>query len=109
MKAKTCAWRLMKRYEAMKLSKGSGKTITTTARTMAVIIRDMLTEDAEFDAGKMTDRGLEKKSSDMSVLATAAAETAAKENPAKRRTDEVKKTALPVKNGKKPGSGLLAG
>jgi hypothetical protein len=92
----------------MKLNKGSGKTITATARKMAVIIWNMLTEDAEIDAGKMTDRGLEKKSSDMSVLATAAAETvveaAAKEKPAKLRTDGVKKPALPVKTGKKPGS-----
>jgi hypothetical protein len=81
----------MKRYEAMKLSKGSGKTITATARKLAVIIRDMLTEDSEFDTGKMTDRGLAKKSSEMSVLATAAAEAVAKEKPAKRRTNEVKK------------------
>jgi hypothetical protein len=58
MKAKTCAWRLMQRYEAMKRSKGSGKTITATAGKLAVIIRDMLTEDAAFDVGKMTDRGL---------------------------------------------------
>jgi hypothetical protein len=43
----------------------------------------------------------------MGVLA--AVEAAAKEKPAKRRTDEVKKPASPVKNGKKPGSGLLAG
>ncbi|MDR0382870.1 MAG: hypothetical protein LBH50_02665 [Spirochaetaceae bacterium] len=66
----------MKRYEAMKLSKGSGKTITATARKIAVIIWKMLTEEAEFDTGKMTDRGLEKKSSDMGVLAKAAAEAA---------------------------------
>jgi hypothetical protein len=32
----------MTRYEAMKRGKGSGKTITATARKMAVIIRDML-------------------------------------------------------------------
>jgi hypothetical protein len=89
MKVKTCAWRLTRRYEAMKGSKGSGKTITATARKLAVIIWDMLTEDAGFDTGKMTDRGLAKKSSDMSVLATATAEAAAKENPARRRTDEV--------------------
>jgi hypothetical protein len=52
MKAKTFSWHLMKRYEAMKLSKGSGKTITATARKIAVIIREMLAEDAEFDTGK---------------------------------------------------------
>jgi hypothetical protein len=60
----------------------------------------------------MTDLGLAKKSSGMSVLAMAsatAAEATAKEKSAKQRTDEVKKPALPAKNGKKPGSGLLTG
>jgi hypothetical protein len=106
MKAKTCAWQLMKRYEVMKRVKGSGKTITATARKMAVIIWNMLTEDAEFDAGKMTDRGLEKKSSEMSVLAMAAetvVEAAAKEKPAKPRTDGVKKTSVAGKKRKKAG------
>jgi hypothetical protein len=63
----------------------------------------MLTEDTEFDTGKMTDRGLEKKSSEMSVLATAAAEAAAKEKPAKLRTDGVKKTGVAGKKRKKAG------
>jgi hypothetical protein len=104
MKAKTCTWRLMERYEAMKRVKGSGKTITATARKMAVIIWNMLTEDAEFDAGKMTDRSLAKKSSDMGVLAAAAtAETAAKEKPAKLRTGEVKTTGVAGKKRKKAG------
>jgi hypothetical protein len=59
----------------------------------------------------MTDRGLAKKSSDMSVLATAAAtaaaetaaEAAAKEKPAKLRTDGVKKTGVAGKKRKKAG------
>jgi hypothetical protein len=68
---------------------------------MAVIIWNMLTEDTEFDVGKMTDRGLAKKSSDMSVLATAAAEAEAKEKPAKRRTGEMKKTGATGKKRKK--------
>jgi hypothetical protein len=107
---KTCAWRLMERYGAMKLSKGSGKTITATAGKMAVIIRDMLTGDAAFDVGKMTDRGLERKSSEMGVSATTAeAAGAEKEEPAKRRSVEVKEPGVAGKNGKKPGSGLLAG
>jgi hypothetical protein len=50
---------------------------------------------------------LEKKSSEMSVLASAAAETvveaAAKEKPAKLRTDEVKKTGVAGKKRKKAG------
>jgi flagellar motility protein MotE (MotC chaperone) len=72
MKAKTCAWRLMQRYEAMK----AGKTITATAGKMAVIIWNMLTEEAAFDVGKMTDRGLAKKLSEMSVQAATTTMTA---------------------------------
>jgi hypothetical protein len=94
----------MERYEAMKRSKGSGETITTTARKMTAIIRDMLNEDTAFDTGKMTNRSLEKKSSDMSVLA----EAAAKEKPAKRRTYEVKKNGVAGKKRKKQGSRVAA-
>jgi hypothetical protein len=98
---------------------GLGKTITATARKLAVIIWNMLTEDAAFDVGKMTDRGLAKKSSEMGAQAatatttaeaeTMAAEAEKEEKPAKRRGSEVKKPALPAKNEKKPDSGLLAG
>jgi hypothetical protein len=108
-KAKICAWRLMKRYEAMKRGKGSGKTITATARKIAVVILDMLAENAAFDIGKMTDCGLAKKSSDMSVMAATAAEATVKEKPAKRRMCEEKKTALPAKRkkaGQRPVSWL---
>jgi hypothetical protein len=71
------------------------------AGKLAVIIRDMLTEEAAFDVGKMTDRGLAKKSSEMGVQAATATTTAEaeREKPAKRRGGEVKK----------PDSGLLAG
>ena len=65
MKAKTCTWRLMQRYEAMKRSKGSGKSITATARKVAVIIWHMLSEEEEFDIRKMVDRKLGKKSEAM--------------------------------------------
>jgi hypothetical protein len=101
----------MQRYEAMKRSKGSGKTITATARKLAVIIWNMLTEDVAFDVGKMTDRGLAKKSSEMGVQAATATTTAAEaatmaaevekeEKPAKRRGSEVKKTGVVGKNGR---------
>jgi hypothetical protein len=105
MKAKTCTWRLMQRYEAMKLSKGSGKTTTVTVEKMAVIIQDMLTGDAAFDVGKMTDRGLAKKSSDMNVLAMTATEAASveKEESAKRRSGEVKEPGVAGKKRKKAG------
>ena len=65
MKAKTLCWRLMERYEAMKKSKGSGRSITATARKVAVIIWHMLTEEVEFEIGKMVDRKLGKKSAGM--------------------------------------------
>jgi len=66
MKEKTLTWRLMQRYEAMKKSKGSGKSIIATARKMATIIWNMLTEDIEFDTRLMVDRRLAKKSESMS-------------------------------------------
>jgi transposase len=66
MKKKTLSWRLMQRYEAMKKSKGSGKSIIATARKVATIIWNMLTEDVEFDVGLMIDRKLAKKSESMS-------------------------------------------
>ena len=65
-KAKTVTWRLMQRHEAMKKSKIPGKAIVATARKMAVIIWHMLTEEAEFDIGKMVDRKLGKKTDAMS-------------------------------------------
>ena len=65
LKAKTFCWRIMERYEAMKKSKGSGRTIIATARKLATIIWTMLTEDVEFDVGLMVDRKLAKKSESM--------------------------------------------
>jgi transposase len=70
MKAKTCTWRLMQWYEVMKQYKGSGKTITATARKLAVIIWHMLSEDKEFDLAKMVDRKLGKKAEAMSGMVT---------------------------------------
>jgi len=66
MKAKTFTWRIMQRYEAMKKSKGSGKSIIAAARKIATIIWQMLTEDVEFDTRLMIDRKLAKKSESMS-------------------------------------------
>ena len=65
LKAKTHIWRLMRRYERMKRTKGSGKSIIATARLLAVIIWHMLSEDAEFDSGKMTDQKIAKKAESM--------------------------------------------
>ena len=66
MKGKTLTWRLMERYEAMKKGKGSGKAIVATARKMATVIWNMLTEEVEFDLVKMVDRKLAKKAEAMS-------------------------------------------
>jgi transposase len=55
------SWRLMERYEAMKLVKGSGKSIIATARKMSKIVWFMLTREEEFNVSLMTDNSLEKK------------------------------------------------
>lgn len=55
------SWRLMERYEAMKIVKGSGKSIIATARKMSKIVWFMLTREEEFNVGFMTDNSLEKK------------------------------------------------
>lgn len=55
------SWRLMERYEAMKLVKGSGKSIIATARKMSKIVWFMLTREETFNVGLMTDNSLEKK------------------------------------------------
>ena len=68
---KSHRWRLMQRYELMKAAKGSGKTIIATARKIAVIIWRMLSEDVEFEVGKMIDRKLAQKSESMSNQAMA--------------------------------------
>ena len=75
MKEKTYSWRFMQRYEAMKKSKGSGRAIIATARKIATVIWNMLTEDVEFDLNKMIDRNLAKKSESMNG-------TVGKEEPA---------------------------
>jgi transposase len=76
LKKSTLGWRLMERYEAMKKSKGTGKSITATARKVAVIIWHMLTEDKEFDVSLMTDRKTKKKAASMSGAAHLAHEAA---------------------------------
>ena len=51
----------MERYEAMKMVKGSGKSIIATARKMSKIVWFMLTREEEFNVGFMTDNSLEKR------------------------------------------------
>jgi transposase len=91
MKKKTLVWRLMQRYEAMKKGKGSGRAIIATARKIATIIWNMLTEDAEFEIGQMVDQKLAKKSESMSGVAWVAREAVAEEEEkGEARADEKK-------------------
>jgi len=101
MKKKTCTWRLMQHYEAMRKTKISGKAIIATARKMAVIIWNMLNEDVEFDLSRMIDRKLAKKSESMRNLAELAelAEAAIFED--KKEKSEMPK--IRIKKEKKTG------
>ena len=65
MKAKTFTWHMIKRYDILKQSKGSGKAIIATARKIAVIIWMMLTREEMFKLERMTDPKLVKKSAEM--------------------------------------------
>ena len=110
MKKKTFSWRFMQRYEAMKKSKGSGRAIIATARKMATVIWNMLTEDVEFNIGLMIDRKLAKKSASMTGLAGAVNQTLNEgqekslinetEKKGKGVKKNVKKLALPVEKKK---------
>jgi len=107
MKKKTCGWRMMQRYEAMKKSKGSGKTITATARKLATIIWHMLSEDSEFDWGRMVQEKMAEKSESKSGT-TRVVEEAIKAEPkksakTKNRKNEIKKTGVTGKKEKKVG------
>ena len=62
---KTLSWRIMERYSAMKLEKGSGKSIIATARKLSRIIWCMLTEEVPFDPSLMVDNRLNRKASSM--------------------------------------------
>jgi transposase len=98
MKVKTLTWRLMQRYEVMKRSKGSGKSIIAAARKIATFIWHMLNEDVEFDIGKMVDQKAAKKAEDMSKSASlieeAIVEQQEKQVEIKMRNKGVKKTGV---------------
>ena len=107
MKSKTLGLRLMQRYEAMKKDKGSGRTITATARKVAVMMWHMLTEEAEFDIGKMIDRKLAKKPGSMSGLAGSAKDIPVEKQEKLAETGKmkrsVKKTGVARKKSRKVG------
>jgi hypothetical protein len=64
-KKTTVSWRLMRGYEMMKRSKGSGKSIIATARKLACIVWAMLSNDTLFDCALMTDKKLAQKAASM--------------------------------------------
>lgn len=57
----SASWRLMERYEAMKVVKGSGKSIIATTRKMSKVVWFMLMREEAFNVGFITDDSLEKK------------------------------------------------
>ena len=108
MKGKTLTWRIMERYEAMKKGKGSGKAIIATARKMATVIWNMLTEDVEFDLVKMVDRKLARKAEAMSGTLRVVKEALdeGEEKPVDEKKDEgvekkAKKTGVARKTSKR--------
>ena len=91
MKKKTMSWRIMERYEAMKKSKGSGRTIIATARKVAKIIWHMLNEDVEFDISQMVDKKLARKSELMSGIAQKAESSLVEEAMLEKQDQRVSK------------------
>jgi transposase len=94
-KKKTVGWRLMERYEAMKKSKGSGKSITATARKVAVIIWHMLSEGREFDASLMAGQKCGKSAETMSNTAALAQGALAGEGKSQKKASTRKEAKTP--------------
>jgi transposase len=103
MKEKLGGWRLTRRYEAMKRGKCSGCAIIATARKVAVIIWNMLTEGVEFDAAQMEDRKLAKKSESMRRAGWLAREALANAEKRSEGTVDEKKDDGVKKNVQKAG------
>lgn len=61
----TVSWRIMERYNAMKVTKGSGKTIIATARKLSKIIWCMLSAGEAFDPSLMIDKKLKIRADQM--------------------------------------------
>jgi transposase len=104
MKAKTCEWRLMQRYEAMKKTKSHpGIAVIAAARKVASIIWHMLSDDTEFDIGRMVDRKPAKKSGPAELAKEAL--TRGREKPVSTRVGRKseKKTGVAGEKRKKAG------
>lgn len=61
----TLSWRLMERYNVMKINKGSGKSIIATARKVSKIVWCMLAAGEEFNVNLMGDKKLKAKADEM--------------------------------------------
>ncbi|MDR2901136.1 MAG: IS110 family transposase [Treponema sp.] len=68
-KKKTVGWRIMNRYEMMRKTKGTGKSIIASARKVSCIIWTMLTNEKEFDCALMLDKKLSQTADSMRNLA----------------------------------------
>jgi transposase len=123
MKKRTLGWRLMERYEAMKKSKGSGKSITAAARKVAVIIWHMLSEGKEFEVSLMADGKLKKRAESMREGERRASEairetsgmhkgsvvTKGRVSLHRKKHGNVNSPALPGKKEKKSAKGVSGG
>jgi len=69
----TAEYRIIRRYTAMKMQKGSGKSIIATARKLSKVIWYMLKNDTLFDPLRMTDPKLIKIADEMFAAAADAA------------------------------------
>jgi hypothetical protein len=107
MKSKTLSWRLMRRYEAMKKSKGSGKSIIAAARKLSTISWHMVTDENELYINLMVDKKLAKKSESisLSLKVVEAAMIGDREKPMKIlvRKEDKKKSGVAGKKIKKVG------
>ena len=61
----TLSWRLMERYDVLKSTKGSGKSIIATARKVSKIVWCMLSAGEEFNVDLMVDKKLKAKADAM--------------------------------------------
>jgi len=61
----TARWRIMERYQMLKSTKGSGKSIVATARKLAMMIWHMLSSDQPFRPGLMLDTEIWEKADAM--------------------------------------------
>ena len=87
----------------MKKNKGSGRSIIATARKLAVIIWNMLTEGVAFDEKKMVDKKLAKKAEAMRKSSGVVEEPLVDEEEKAEAKEDKKKSEGVKKTVKKTG------